>query len=383
MGAYATHAAEYAAAGLAVFPVDTRAKRPAVRNWQKATARASRAWAAKFPDCDGLGVLMGAPSRIVEVDVDMVGDAALGAALERFGETPITIRTASGKSKAWYRHNGERRLVRPITGLDVDVLGGGFTVAPPSWRDDLGAGYRFLTGGLADLDSLPTIRAGALETRVWAAEGVMRGERNDRLYRWAMAEAHHCDDLAALEDACATWAGAMPDPLSAAEVAAVARSAWSYQCRGRNFIGVKKPQVTARDATMDKLQDAPDAFFLLSIFERYHRARADFAISPAAMSKAGNPPWHYTRIGRARDVLVERGFLVEVAAPERGRKRAGVYRLKIAESVHNHFTPSSPSLEPASVNIVPTGTMSVPRSSTRCVPASRIVGTDNRAENLR
>lgn len=349
MGAYAAHAAEYTAAGLAVFPVDTRAKRPAVRNWQKATARASRAWAAKFPDCDGLGVVMGAPSRIVEVDVDMVGDAALGAALERFGETPITIRTASGKSKAWYRHSGESRMVRPIKGLDVDVLGGGFTVAPPSWRDDLGAGYRFLTGGLADLDRLPTIRAGALESRVWAAEGVRTGERNNRLWRYAMAQARYCDDLAALEDVCATWASAMPDPLSAAEVAAVARSAWSYQCRGRNFIGVKKPQVTARDATMDRLQDAPDAFFLLSIFERYHRARHAFTIAPAAMSKAGNPPWHRSRIERGRDVLVERGFLEVVAGPDARRRLAGRYRLTMPDYGYNHFTPLSPSLEPALV----------------------------------
>ena len=164
MGVFAQFAPVYADAGLPTFPVDTRAKRPTVRNWRRSGLTATRAWLEKFDDADGLGLCMGERSRIVEVDVDMVGDAALGAALERFGDTPITIRTASGKSKAWYRHNGETRRIRPIEGLPVDILGDGFTIAPPSHRSDLGRSYAFLTGSLSDLDHLPPIRADALDT---------------------------------------------------------------------------------------------------------------------------------------------------------------------------------------------------------------------------
>lgn len=86
---------------MATFPVDTRAKKPAVSNWQRAGLRATREWIDRYGDADGLGLCMGERTLMVEVDTDIAGDTALAAALERFGETPITIRTPSGKSKAW------------------------------------------------------------------------------------------------------------------------------------------------------------------------------------------------------------------------------------------------------------------------------------------
>ena len=344
-GVFARHAMSYFSAGLPCFPVDPRRKRPAVTGWQKPNRRKIAAWMARCGDADGLGVAMGAPSRLVEVDVDTAGDAPLAEALERFGDSPVTIRTASGKSKIWYRHAGEPRMIRPIPGLAVDVLGGGFTVAPPSWRDDLGAAYRFLTGGLADLDRLPTIRPGALDASTRGAAGVHTGERNNRLFRYAMAQARFCDDLGALEDVCTTWAAAMPDPLSLTEVRAVAASAWRYEASGRNFIGMSRPQVGEIDMAMDALKAAPDAFYLLALFRRYHANRGAFAIAPAAMSAAQNPPWHRTRIARARDMLIERGFLDVLSDPERGKHRAGSYRLKMPESGHNHLNIPPPSLE--------------------------------------
>ena len=325
---FAQHAGTYAAAGLPAFPVDTRSKRPAIRGWQKATPARARLWASvpKLGAADGLGVVMGKPSGLVEVDVDAPGEAWLAAAVERFGETPVTIRTASGKAKLWYRHNGEGRRIRPFAGLPVDVLGAGFTVAPPSWREDLGAAYAFRTGGLDDLGRLPRINPAALDPGS-PAEAVRQGERNDRLWRWAMTQAWHCDDVEALIDAAATWASAMPDPLSAVEVERCARSAWRYETTGRNFLGLRKPQVTEGDRTMDALIDDPEAYSLFQLLDRWHGRRKHFAIAPAAMAEARNPPWHRTRIARARDVLIERGYLVELVEPSRGRKRAGLYRL--------------------------------------------------------
>ena len=118
MNVFALNACEYADRGLGAFPVDTRHKRPSVKGWQTATPLQARKWAksARLGSVDGLGIVMGKQSWVTEIDVDAVGEAWLAAAVQRFGETPISIITASGKSKLWYRHNGEGRMIRPFKG---------------------------------------------------------------------------------------------------------------------------------------------------------------------------------------------------------------------------------------------------------------------------
>lgn len=350
-GVYACHAPAYADAGLPVFPVDTRNKRPSVRGWQNADPRRARIWRGipNLAASQGVGLVMGRPSGVTEIDVDAVGGGWITVATERFGDTSIIIRTASGKAKLWYRHNGEGRHIRPFTGLPIDVLGGGFTIAPPSWRDDIGEAYSFIKGGLADIANLPGIRADAMdEGFVRAAEAIQRGERNSSLWRYCMAQARHCDDVEALIDVAVTWASAFPEPLTLAEAEQCARSAFRYEISGRNYLGLSKPQLTHEDRSMDELIDQPEALVLFQMFKRWHGSRAAFAIAPTAMSAAGSPPWHRTRIVRARDVLMERGFLVEISAPVRG-VRAGRYRLarQMAESGKDHYTPAPPSLGPS------------------------------------
>ena len=329
-GVFARHAPEYFERGLACFPVNTQEKKPAVRNWQRATTRASRLWARDFPNAAGLGINMGAKSGISEIDVDTTGGAALGKAIERYGESPIVIRTASGKHKLWYRHGGEQRLIRPVPGEPVDVLGAGFTIAPPSECEDLGAAYRFVRGGLEDIGKLPAISPGALDGGTRRASEIHQGERNDALFRWCMREARHCDDAAALVDAAATWADGMPSRLPAREIEKTAISAWKYEAQGRNFIGMHRPIVTENDKNMEMLADAPDAYFLLGLFQRFHTNRREFAIAPAAMAASRNPAWGHERIRRARSVLVGRGLLIEVAAPDARKRKAGRYRLASA-----------------------------------------------------
>ena len=346
-GIYAQHADAYADAGLPVFPVDTRSKRPAVRGWQNATPRRARTW-ANIPNlggADGLGIVMGKPSGLTEIDVDGVGEAWLALAVERFGETPVAIRTASGKAKLWYRHNGEGRHIRPFPGQPIDVLGNGFTIAPPSWREDLAASYLFRTGGLHDVANLPTIPSEALEAvSGHRASLALPGERNQSLWRYCMAQARHCDRLDDLVDVAQTWASAFPEPLCAAEIERCAQSAWKYEATGRNFLGLRKPQVTDGDRIMDDLIDHPEAFTLLQMFQRWHSNRASFAIAPRAMSEAGSPPWSRHRIAAARDVLLERGFIEELAAPDKLRRKSGLYRLATGypRSGHNHYTPFPP-----------------------------------------
>lgn len=338
---YADNVGAYVAAGLPAFPVDARAKRPAVRGWQRATPRRAHAWARskRLGEADGVGLLMGKSSGLTEIDIDAVGDAWTAAAIERFGETPIVICTASGKAKLWYRHSGERRQIRPIADQPIDVLGDGFTIAPPSWREDLGAGYRFAKGNIDSIADLPPLGRDALGER--AAPTVSVGERNGCLWRYCMTQARHCDDLEALIDVAATWSSALGEPLSSLEVAGCARSAWSYEATGRNFIGLKKPQLNPGDVAMDELLDEPEAFVLFQMFNRWHGA-GKFAIAPRAMSEAGSPPWPRRRIEQARDVLLERGYLQEVSPPSRGRRKSGRYQLaaKMPRSAHNHYTPS-------------------------------------------
>lgn len=328
MGIYAQNAAEYADSGIPVFPVDTRNKRPVVKGWQDATPRRGRLWASidKLGAADGLGIVMGKPSGLTEIDVDAVGDAWISSALKQFGETPIVIRTASGKAKLWYRHNGEGRQIRPFHGQPIDVLGSGFTIAPPSWRDDLGTAYAFTKGSLSDVANLPTIPPDALEAH--AAETVRNGKRNDTLWRWAMTQARHCDDVETLIDACATWNAAFPDPLTSSEAERCARSAWKYEAMGRNYLGLKKPQLTEGDRIMDELlMDEPLAHGLYVLLQRWHRNRQAFNLAPRAMSDAGNPAWPRRQIEHARDVLLDRGFLVELAPPSKAKRQSGLYSL--------------------------------------------------------
>lgn len=340
---YAEHAEEYAAAGLPAFPVDARRKRPAIRGWQDACPEKTRLWLSiqKLGDADGLGVLMGKPSGIVEVDVDSVGDAWVALAVERFGETPVTIKTASAKAKLWYRHRGEGRHIRPISGLPIDVLGAGFTIAPPTWRQDLATGYVFREGGLEYVGVLPPIKSTALDGLLPTGSAtVVTGERNIALWRFCMAQARCCDDVEALIDVAETWSAALEAPLPPREVERCARSAWSYEVKGRNFLGLRKPQINEEDKIMDQLFDHPEAYTLFQMFRRWHAGRSSFAISPRAMSEAGSPPWSRHKIERARDLLLERGFIEELASPDKFRRKSGRYKLvnNYPISGHNHYT---------------------------------------------
>jgi hypothetical protein len=173
-----------------------------------------------------------------------------------------------------------------------------------------------------------------------AAESVKQGQRNESLWYYCMTQARHCDDVAALVDVAATWAQAFPDPLPTSEVERCALSAWKYEANGRNFLGLRKPQITAGDKIMDGLLDHPEAYTLLQMFLRWHGNRQSFAIAPTAMSEAGSPPWPRRRIERARDILLQRGFIEELAAPIRGKK-SGQYRLsaQIGRFAKDHSTP--------------------------------------------
>ena len=99
------------------------------------------------------------------LDVDSTDERIFADALSRYGDTPVKVQTGSGKFHAFYRFNGERRRIRPVGEAPIDILGiGGYVIAPPSVTAS--GTYRFIEGGLDDLDKLPVMRG--VEPEVYA-----------------------------------------------------------------------------------------------------------------------------------------------------------------------------------------------------------------------
>lgn len=148
---------EYSRAGVACFPV-TPDKTPAIRNYLKIGHPGSAQLVRRFGDAEAFGFALGRRSGLTILDIDTPDERVLADALDRHGSTPIVVRSASGNWQAWYRHDGERRLIRPDPERPIDILGGGFVVAPPS-RVTKGE-YGFVQGGLEDFDPSQDARHG-------------------------------------------------------------------------------------------------------------------------------------------------------------------------------------------------------------------------------
>src|SRR5262249_47484952 len=131
-------------------------------NYGRMGVGASTKLSQKFEDATALGFSPGLRSGITIADVDEPGDHALQRATDRHGDTPVLVKsTATGKHHAYYRFNGEKRIVRPEPDIALDILGhqegkGNFVVLPPSIRP--GGEYQFIRGSLDDLDKLPAMR---------------------------------------------------------------------------------------------------------------------------------------------------------------------------------------------------------------------------------
>src|SRR5262249_7530340 len=119
--------ADYAAHGVATFPVDAD-KRPMVSRYSKFGLVGSAEIASKFANAPAIGFMCGKRNGITSLDCDSRDERVLADALSRHGQTPLVARTGSGHFQAWYRHNGERRRIRPDRNVPIDILGAGFVV---------------------------------------------------------------------------------------------------------------------------------------------------------------------------------------------------------------------------------------------------------------
>jgi hypothetical protein len=314
MGTFADWQPRYAEAGIATFPVhiNGQSKKPAVRNYLKMGQRASGQLLLKFGEFDAFGFGLGAASKITVLDVDTRDEGIFADALSRHGETPIIIRSGRGHHQAWYRHAGERRdtVTWRKRGFPIDLLGGGFVVAPPS-RGSYGP-YQFIQGGLDDLDRLPVIKG--LQASIQPAQkpaktiskAAAEGVRNTTLWRQCMVMARRCTGPGGLLEMALAENAKFPIPLDDWEVEKVVNSAWRYEDQGLNWISDRYvvPVVPLSYGDVDDLMTkSPDAFVLLTWLRRHNFDRNEFVVANALAPTMPGGGWTRKRLAAARTVL--------------------------------------------------------------------------------
>jgi hypothetical protein len=308
-------------------------KRRAVRGYPRIGLRASAELASKFADAPALGFMCGRRSRVTVLDIDTCDERLLVDALSRHGPTPIIVRTASGKWHAWYRHNNERRRIRPW-GIDlpIDLLGGGFVIAPPS-ATQRGC-YEFIQGSLDDLGSLPSMRGlGAAlyndavtivpDDALMAADAVTfdepilvvpEGRRNNALFRHCMRQAHECDSFDALvEQARVFNISICTPPLTDDEVIRTSHRAFYYTARGENRFGMTGswlPTETVRRIVAD-----PHLCTLVTFLQAENRPNRRFWVADGLYKELG---WSRRKFHAARREAINQGFIEMVSKPSQG-----------------------------------------------------------------
>lgn len=321
MGLFAKWQAEYSRHGIATFPVriEGKDKRPAVKGYLRVGKNASRQFAEKFGESDAFGFAL-KPSRITVLDVDTPDERVLADAMARHGRSPLIVRSVSGNYQAWYRHNGEKRLVRPWRDVPIDVLGHGYVVAPPS-RSDRGA-YQIIEGSLDDLDRLPRLQnlslssndsdaeLSAIQTQM-PTERIGEGKRNRALFDFCMRTALECGDHAELLELARLYADQTFTPnLPGAEIVQTAESAWRYTEQGKNRYGGRRIEIDHK--VIDGLMMAhPDAYILLTLLRRHHWAR-DFVVANGMAPTMPGGGWPVKRLAAARKVLEEGGYIKKI-----------------------------------------------------------------------
>lgn len=333
-GLFAQWQPEYAARGVATFPV--RNKVPAVKNYLRIGTNASGQFALKFANDDSFGIAC-KRSNIVVLDCDTPDERIFADALDRHGKSPFIVRSGSGNWQAWYRHNGETRRVRPDPALPIDILGDGFVVAPPSMGSK--GQYQIVEGSLDDLDRLPKMNvvkndhlketehlsSAASSSPVddidipSRAAGMKEGDgRNNSLFHRALRSARQANTKEELIQMVSQANQQFSEPLPVDEVLSVAGSAWRYKQEGRLMVtGGEATAVTFR-SDLDHLWDKPLALALLLRLRMEHSWRngEPFILAKATAKSMGVAPMTYLA---ARDTLVDRNFLKIVYPGGRGK----------------------------------------------------------------
>jgi hypothetical protein len=329
---FSEHQPEYAARGLATFPIDPIEKRPCVRHYDRIGLRGSQQLRLNLHDAAGIACTAGKRNRLTVLDIDAAGkdgERLFIDAIARYGTPRIAVRTANGKFHGYYRHNGEPRLIRPDNRTPVDILGAGVVVLPPS----VGATgrYQFIEGCLDDFDQLEYMRAPVEPLanlphghgRLPNLRAVQIGERDKTLYRMIALICR----TALTFDAALTEAQLLnemlPSPLTDSEINAKARYWWRKTQSGENRIGNRGPDLLDHEANLMLRQ--PDAFLLLRMIRLHHVNTNTFVLANAWSDCMPGGRWTRKRFAAARARLIAEGWLT-VEKPA-GRSRPMSCRL--------------------------------------------------------
>lgn len=326
-GVFAEWQPRYAEHNVATFPVSAT-KIPSVKNYLRIGLDASNQFALRFADNDAFGFAC-RRNRITVLDVDTSDERVLEDGLARHGPTPFIVRSGSGNFQAWYRHNGERRRVRPDVSRPIDILGDGFVVAPPS-KGAKGR-YEIIQGTLDDLDRLPRMRTlptpdpvelqqsevvkrdvPAARSRPLSEPGA-NGTRNDTLFRRLLRAAHHTPAQEELMQIASRINSEFPMALGTEEVMRTVASVWRYKEQGRLFVPGGEANAVVFHSDVQHLWDQPLALSLLIQLRMAHgwRNGSEFTLALAMADTMGVSPKTFRS---ARDILVERYFL-EITHP--------------------------------------------------------------------
>ena len=321
-GVFATWQPRYAKSGVPTFPVVK--KKPATKGYLRTGLQGSAQLALKFPDAEAFGFACGPRSRLTIVDVDSPDDAIMREAERLFGSSPVIWRTGSGNAAIAFRHNREERRVRPIPGLPIDVLGGGYAVAPPS----MGArrAYEFIRGGLADFDRLPIARipleVANSDTPQRTAARIPKGRRNVELFAHLKRHVNHCDDFDTFLDVGRTWNSSRPVlALPNAEVVKTCRSVWDYQGGRRKIMH----RLLVDSLQFDRLASDPKILGVVAFLAAENGPESEFMIADGLGAKRG---WPRSLVPAARRIMLELR-VVEPTGRRSGRYGPHLYRWRL------------------------------------------------------
>src|SRR5439155_10559446 len=109
---------------LGLFPIPLGGpdgKQPRIRGFTKMprlSLATVRKWIVRFPGAN-IGIVTGGVSGVIVPDIDSTDRADFDVVEERFGQTPLKVRTPSGGVHLYYRNSGERcRDLRPELPVD-------------------------------------------------------------------------------------------------------------------------------------------------------------------------------------------------------------------------------------------------------------------------
>jgi hypothetical protein len=343
---FADNALELRAYGLAVLPC--RGKAPRIEHWSRwkrpPSPRAVEQFARQHPDAD-IGFLPGLSRRpLLIADVD---DPDHEREVERLlGPTPFRVVKGRGPHR-YYRDPGCAWLPSNLAalGLKVDLKAGkSIVIAPPS-RHHSGGTYKLDGCRWRDLERLPLPNLDRLQELLRskpeanAKAGMRDGSRKQWLNDRLCAHVSFCDGSDDLLDKGRTlneeiprqFPGAtpLPDEIVVQRVMAV----WKQRDRFDMWFGRKAVAFT-RAAELKQLcsmsRKGSDAHTLLMLLRAEHGARCrrgnTFALVTEAMQRMQViPGWDWRRYTAAIKLLLDAGFIVQVAPPmwaTRGRRPA-------------------------------------------------------------